>query len=89
MEEAILEALKQSNTRFYKQEARFDSLEKEIKKNLLPLENMYRNIQIIGEVPKSHLEQNERQHKEMMAELKGETGLLGTAVRHISNRKKT
>lgn len=83
----IIENVKQLNTRFDNIENRFNSLETEVKKNSLLLETMHRDIQVIAEVQKRHQEQNDRQHKEMMAEFKGETGLLGTAVRHISSQK--
>ncbi len=47
-------------------------------------ENMDRDIKTIAEVQTSHMEQNERQHREMMAEFEEKTNLIEGAIRHLA-----
>lgn len=47
-------------------------------------ENMDRDIKTIAEVQTSHMEQNERQHREMMTEFEEKMTLMEGAIRHLA-----
>lgn len=65
---------------------RLDKVDSRLDKVELSLEDLRKDVKIIAEVQKSHMEQNERQHTQIMKELRGEIGLIDTAVKQLSSR---
>ncbi len=47
-------------------------------------EKMSKDIKTIAEVQANHMEQNEKQHKEMMKNVDEKTSLIEGAVRHLA-----
>ncbi|HHY27885.1 MAG TPA: hypothetical protein GX523_14305 [Desulfitobacterium dehalogenans] len=55
-----------------------------VTKNTLLLESTQKDIQIIANVQKSHYEQNQREHQEMLTIINTKTNIIELAVRSMS-----
>ncbi|WP_019849680.1 hypothetical protein [Desulfitobacterium sp. PCE1] len=60
------------------------NLQSLVAKNTLLLESTRKDIQIIADVQKSHYEQNQREHQEMLTIINSKTNIIELAVRSMS-----
>lgn len=72
------------NTRFDRIEVRLDSVESEVKKNSIKLESIEKKIDIMSEVQKSHMDQNEKEHNEVVKPLSEKVDVIELAVKDTS-----
>lgn len=63
-----------------------DDTNSKLAKIQITQENMEKDIKLIAEVQGSHMEQNERQHKEMMDTVGDKIEVMEAAIRHISGQ---
>ncbi|WP_342589999.1 hypothetical protein [Clostridium algifaecis] len=65
-----------------------DRLASEVKKNSVKLESIEKKIDIIAEVQKSHMEQNEKAHNEIIKPLSEKVSVIELAVKDTSKDMK-
>lgn len=65
-----------------------DRLAGEVKKNSVKLESIEKKIDIIAEVQKSHMEQNEKAHNEIIKPLSEKVSVIELAVKDTSKDMK-
>lgn len=69
---------------FEKLENKFDNLENEVKKNSVLLEKNNKDISIIAEVQENHINQNIKQHSEIINKLESDLDTIKTSIKSIS-----
>ncbi|MFL0198288.1 hypothetical protein ACJDU8_22385 [Clostridium sp. WILCCON 0269] len=67
---------------------KFDSLESEVKKNSITLEGVQSDIKTMAEVQKSHMQQNEKAHRDIVKPLSEKVDVIELAVKDISKDTK-
>ena len=65
-------------------ENRLDSLEKEVKKNSMKLESVETKIETLSEIQKSYMDQNDKQHTEIVLPMKESINIIELAVKNTS-----
>ncbi|WP_297430055.1 hypothetical protein [Clostridium sp.] len=82
MDNEILEILKSMQSDIKKMDSKID-------KNTIMLEDLKTKVETIAEVQKSHMQQNERQHTEVIEPLGIKVDVIELAVKDISKDVKT
>jgi archaellum component FlaC len=70
--------------RFEKLENKFDELENEVKKNSVLLEKNNKDIKTLAEVQENHINQNIKQHEEIINKLECDLSTIKTSIKSIS-----
>ncbi|MDR3602439.1 MAG: hypothetical protein P4L49_18460 [Desulfosporosinus sp.] len=64
---------------------KLDSLDEKVTKNSLEIESIKSDIQIIAEVQKIHMDQNEREHQKIITLIDKEIGLHSIILKNVTS----
>ena len=80
----VNDRLDKMDGRLDKMDGRLDKMDGKIDKNTMVLEELKTKVETVAEVQKSYIEQNERQHNEMIKSLNEKTDVIELAVKDNS-----
>lgn len=84
MLEKIYIEVQSQGTRLDNIDKKLDSIENDIKKSFIKLESVENKIQTLSEIQKLYIEQNDKQHIEIIIPIKESTDVIELAVKSIS-----
>lgn len=84
----VHERLDKMDSRLDNMDSRLDKMDGKIDKNAVMLEKLDTNVKIIAEVQKSHIEQDKKEHVEIIKPLSEKVDVIELAVKDISKEVK-
>jgi len=64
---------------------KLDSLDQKVTKNSIEIESIKSDIQVIAEVQKAHMDQNERDHEKIVILIDNQIGLHSIILKNLSS----